>query len=171
MTIAQIEDAIIQRLKDKGLQVRDIDVQKGIEGIPQPAVYVATEEGRFEKIGQITFKQSLSIVLYIVFKHLKSEKERRRGIYPIIEGIIGILMLQDMGLAIEPLKPRSFKNITDEDSDRAGLMAYQIEFETSYNIARMEDEVATDLLKIGLNYYLKPGDDVSDASDLVTLGV
>jgi hypothetical protein len=167
--IAEIEDKIIQRLKDKGLQVRDIDEQKGIEGIPQPAVYVATEEGKFERITQSTFRQTINIFLYIVFKHLKSEKDRRRGIYPILEGIIGILMLQDMGLRIEPLVPRGFRNITDDDTARAGMMAYQVEFETSYTIVRMEEEVATDLLRVGLNYYLKPGDDVVDASDTITL--
>jgi hypothetical protein len=169
MTIAQIEDAIVQRLKDKGLQVRDIDVQKGVEGIPQPAVYVATEQGKFERVSNSTLKQTLNIFLYIVFKHLRSEKERRRGIYPILEGIIGILTLQDMGLQISPLTPRGFKNITDDDTQAAGLVAYQIEFETAYNITKVDDEIVTDLLRVGLNYYLKPGDDVVDASDLTTL--
>lgn len=170
MTIAEIEDAIIDRLKDKGLQVKDIDIQKGGEGIPSPAVYIATEEGRFEKITQSVFKQAMTISLYIIFKHLKSEKDRRRGIYPILEGIVGILMLQDMGLSIQPLKPKAFKNITDIDIQNAGMMAFQIDFETSYDIKKMEEEAAVDLLTIGLNYYLKErDDDILDASDQVTL--
>ena len=169
ITMSQIEDAIVQRLKGKGLQVRDIDIQKGIEGIAQPAVYVAIEDGRFEQVSNYTFKQILSIFLYIVFKHLRTEKERRRGIYPILEGIAGTLTLQDLGLAIEPLKPIRFRDITDDDTANAGMIAYQMEFETSYNITRVDDETVTDLLRIGLNYYLKPGDDAVDAS-IVTLG-
>lgn len=169
VTIAQIEDAILERLKSKELTVREFDVQKGVEGLVTPACYIAIDAGSFKRLSQSVFRQILTITLYIVFKHLKDEKERRRGIYPILEGVIGLLTMQTLDLDILPLTPKSFRNITDEDSFRAGLIAYQIEFETSYDVVAMSDDVAGELLKIGLNYYLKPGDEIPDASDLVTL--
>ena len=36
-------------------------------------------------------------------------------------------------------------------------------------IDAVSDEVISNLLKVGFDYYLKPGDDVTDASDVVTL--
>ena len=50
-----------------------------------------------------------------------------------------------------------------------GLIAFSLEMSTSYTISRLDDEAVTDLLTVGLNYYLKPGDDIVDASDIVTL--
>lgn len=170
MTISEIEDAVVKRLKDKGLPVFEVDIRKGAEGLVKPAVYIAVEEGSFEKTSQNTFKQKLSIYVYAIFRHLTGEKERRRGIYPIIESIIGLLLLQDFDLKIHPLAPRSFRNVTDEDLSGSGLMAYQIVFETSYYVERLDDEQLTDLLKVGLDYYLKPGDETADAADVVNVG-
>lgn len=168
--IIKIEDAIVARLKDKGLEAGEIKIQKGVEGIVKPAVYVSTEEGKFQRITDTTYKQVLGVHVYIVFKHLKNEAERRRGIYPLIQGAIGILALQKLGLKIDPLKPISLRNVTDDDLNELGLIAYQIVFETAFNIDKMSDEEATDLLTTGLSYYLQPGDSVKDAEDTVTLG-
>ncbi|MBI5234737.1 MAG: DUF1834 family protein [Deltaproteobacteria bacterium] len=170
-TIAEIEDAIAKRLKDKGLAVLEVDIRKGAVGLVKPAVYISTEEGRFEKVTQSTFKQRLSVYVYVIFRHLHNEKERRRGVYPIVESVIGILLLQDLGLKIQALAPLSFRNVTDEELNAAGLMAYQLVFETSCCVERTNDEALTDLLKVGLEYYLKPGDDVTDATDTVNVGV
>lgn len=169
MTIAQIEDAIITRLEAQNLQVGEIKIQKGTEGYLRPTVSVATEEGKFTRITDVTYNQTLNIHVYVVFKNFKNEAERRKGLYPILEGIIGILALQKLGLAIEALKPVRFGNVTTEEMDGLGLLAYEIVFETGYNITKMDEEQAVDLLKVGLDYYLKPGDDASDASDIVTL--
>ncbi len=170
-TMAEIEEAIIGRLKDKGLPVLAVDISKGAEGLTTPAVHIATEEGRFEKTTQNTFKQKLSIHVYVIFRNLRSEKERRKGVYPILESIIGILLLQECGLKIAPLTPLSFKNVTDEELSGSGFIAYQIVFETARYVERMDDETLTDLLKVGLDYYLKPGDAAADATDVVNVGV
>jgi hypothetical protein len=36
-------------------------------------------------------------------------------------------------------------------------------------VEAVSDDVITDLITVDLNYYLKPGDDISDAEDIVTL--
>ena len=45
----------------------------------------------------------------------------------------------------------------------------EIEIDVSEVIEAISDEVLGDLLRIELNYYLKPGDDIEDAVDLVEL--
>ena len=87
--ITQIEDAIVARIQTKlAANAGMVAVQKGIEGNPQPAVYVSTEAARFEKVSQETFKQELTIFVDIVFEQLTDEHERRKGIYLILEGIL-----------------------------------------------------------------------------------
>lgn len=168
--ISQIEDAIVNRIKERLSSAAGVvSVQRGIEGIPQPAVYVSAEEGKFERTTQTAFKQELTLYVDIIFEHLSNEAERRKGIYLILEGIIQILLLQRLGLDISPIHLKRFRNTTDEELKGLGLIAYTIEVETSYYIKKAEDEVATNLLKVGLSYYLKYGDEVKDAEDTITL--
>ena len=167
--ITQIEDAIVALLKVKlTASTAGISVQKGFEGLPVPAVYVSTEAGRFEKITQSTFREHLTIYVDILFLQLSDERERRKGIYLIMDGILQTLLLQDLGLSIKPLMPESWRNTTHEEFRKKGLMAFSLEVATSYTITKQDDETVTDLLAVGLNYYLEPGDQLA-ASDTVTL--
>jgi len=167
--LVNIENAIIDRLETGGLSVRDIDIKKGARGLIYPAIFVSTTAGEYKKLGQVKYKCSPTIAVVAVFKHRGGEKERRHGVYPILEGIVLRLMLQDMGLEITPLVPVRFRNVTDKALGEKGLMAYQIDFKTSFTVTRVDDEVAVDLLKVGLEYYLQdPVDDgVADAEDLI----
>jgi hypothetical protein len=114
----------------------------------------------------------------IVFSHLGGEGERRKGVYLILDGVIRCLLLQTLGLAITPLMAKGWKNTTIEELRDKGLIVYSLELQTSYNLTMEREEDATtvegetpvDLMAIGLNYYLKPGDDLADAVDIVTLG-
>lgn len=168
MTIAEIEDAVLSRLQNAGLGVR-LEIQKGSAGIPQPAVHLSTDMGRFEKVSQNTTKWIVVLSLDVVFKNFRTEKDRRRGLYPILHGIVSYLSQQTLSLAIAPLAPKTFRNVTTEEDAAAGEIVYLLEFETSFNVTRMEDEQAVDLITVGLSYLNQPGDQVADASDTVTL--
>ena len=161
--LVNIENAIIDRLETGGLSVRDIDIKKGAKGLIYPAIFVSTTAGEYKKLGQVKYKCSPTIAVVAVFKH--------HGVYPILEGIVLRLMLQDMGLEITPLVPVRFRNVTDKALGEKGLMAYQIDLKTSFTVTRVDDEVAVDLLKVGLEYYLQdPVDDgIADAEDEITL--
>ncbi|WP_310601202.1 phage protein Gp37 [Desulfobulbus sp.] len=171
--INEIEDAIVALIKEKvGDAAGRIAVQKGVEGIPQPAVYVSTEAGRFEKATFTSFRHELTIYVDIVFSYRGADDaSRRKGIYQILEGILRTLIWRDMGLAIKPLVPKNWKNTTVEEMRQQGLLAFSLELATAYTITQAKDEetAAADLLAVGLNYYLTPGDDIADAVDLVTL--
>ncbi|MEW6595653.1 MAG: phage protein Gp37 [Thermodesulfobacteriota bacterium] len=168
--LAQIEEAIVGRVKTKLAAVAGtLAVQRGAEGLPQPAVYVSTEAGRFQAVTQQSFRQELTIFVDVIFSELSSEGERRKGVYLILQGIIQTLLLQQLGLAIKPIVPTSWRNTTTEEYREQGLIVYSLELATSYVISKLDDEATVDLLTVGLNYYLKPGDDTVDASDTVTL--
>jgi hypothetical protein len=170
--ISAIEDAVVVRIQAKLDQaLAALGIQKGTEGIPEPGVYISTEEGAFTKVSSDTFKQEITCYADIVFKHLgsKGEEQRRKGVYLILEGIVLALLLQKLELEITPIIPKSFRNNTTEEAKSKGLIVYSLTFTTSYHIKRVDDEALEDLLAIGLQYYLKPGDDVADASDQIDL--
>jgi phage gp37-like protein len=170
--LSAIEEAIVARIQTKLTEaVTRIDVQRGIEGTPQPAVYVSVEEGIFTRVTDDVIRQTVTIYVDVVFSNLQSEAQRRKGVYPIMEGVLGCLFGQKLGLEITPLAPKSFRNTTTPELKEKGLIAYALELNTSYHIRRMDDEVVTDLLTVGLLYYLQPDDGVADAEDLVTLQV
>jgi hypothetical protein len=170
LTFSDIEEAIVTRLTTSLADAaRRVDVQRGVSGIPQPAVYASVDAGEFMKVSQSTYKVQLKIYVDIIFKHLSSELERRKGIFLILKSIILSLMLQDLDLNISPLRPKSFSNTTTDELGEKGLISFSLELETGMTMTRVDDEVTVDLLRVGLNYYLQPDDDVVDASDLLTL--
>lgn len=169
--IIDIENKVITRLEDGGLSVRDVSIKSGTTGIIYPAVFLSTETGDYKRITQTKYRCELTLVIIVIFKNYKSEKDRRHGVYPILQGVIDLLLLQDLDLEILPIIPKSFRNVTDDALADKGLLAYQIELETSYVIEKTDDETTVDLLKVGLEYYLQdPEDDeVMDAQDIVEL--
>jgi hypothetical protein len=167
-TCTDIELAVLTELTTKIEGIRAAANQKDQVGLyPGPTVSVAIFEGAFEKVTQATWKQKVTVHVLLTFKHERGEEERRRGINPLVQGVVQTLMLRDLGLAMEALKPVRFREVTDADDYEARAIVYLVEFSTSFNLTRLDDEAAGDLLKVGLNYYLQPGDDVVDASDLV----
>ncbi|OPY07252.1 MAG: hypothetical protein A4E68_01934 [Syntrophaceae bacterium PtaB.Bin095] len=168
--LSEIEEAVAARITEKlAAAAGYVAVQRGTEGVPKPAVYVSVEEGAFEKVSADVFRQTVKGYVDIVFSHLGNEEQRRRGIYPILEGVLQTLLLQTLGLEIAPVRPKAFRNVTSETLRAKGLLAYSLEFETSCHLRKLDEEEAADLLRIGLNYYLQdPEDDeVVDASDLI----
>lgn len=168
--IAEIEKKIQQRIEDKIASIRDVDIQKGVKGaLINPAVAVSVEEGTFEQRGQKSFKTPTTVYVELEFRNLRSEEDRRKGAFPIMLAIIQFLMLQDLDLGIDQLIPIRWRNVTDNDDFSKATMRVQILFKTGFTITKTDEEAADDLLRVGLNYYLKPGDDAVDASDTLTL--
>jgi len=166
--LSDIELATLARLEEKGLAVKAFQNQAKAGSLTVSAISCAVGNGTMRKIG-LRLKWEFPIYLVIEFKNLKSEEDRRKGIYPILEAAINFLFLQDLGMGIDPLVPSAFRDITTEEEEAAGRIVFGAEIKTGFTTERMEDEQAEDLLKVGLNYFLKPGDEVADASDEVTL--
>jgi phage gp37-like protein len=170
--IAAIEDALVAYLQAQfGTAIR-IAIQKGFEGIPQPGIYVATDEGRFQRTSNNAFRQTNTIFIDIIFKGLNTEALRREGLYGVMEVAINSLAWQTLGLAIHPIEPKSFRNVTTEEMLRDGFVAYTLEVETWYQVTKMEPADAPELLSASFGYYLnapveEPAGTPPDASDLI----
>jgi hypothetical protein len=165
--ITEIEEKIVEKLEAAGLPVKDFDVKKGLRGLVFPSVFVATELGSFSKITSNKTKCDLKIIISIFFKHPKNEAERRKGINPIIEGIVQTLFLEKLGLEISAIGPKTFRNATTQNLADDGILLFQIELLTSFNFTKTEDEAA-ELLTVGLSYLLNGADEAIEA-DIVTL--
>jgi len=170
--ISILEDAILARLAAGALQVRDIDIEKLKAGVAHPAVYISTETGTFTKKGQEVYACELHQFLVLLFHNVKDERARRRGLYPILEGVAQLLMGQTLGLDITPIKPVRFRNVTSEAFRKQYLCAYELELTATVELRKEESQGdAGELLRIGLEYYLQdPADDGrADATDLMDL--
>lgn len=169
--ITSIEEAVLTEVKASFSSIRAGAIQKGQAGLyAAPTVSVAIFEGNLKPEGR-GWRQSVSVVLLVTFKNIRSEEDRRKGINPIVQGMISLLSGRDMGLAIRELTPERWKDVTDAQDEQAGEIVYTLQFGTSFLISRADPEAGTapDLLSVGLNYYLKPGDDQVDAADEITL--
>lgn len=167
--IFEIEKSLVSLLKEKSINVNDVSFGKGLEIPNFPYITVNVESGRFTRIANEKYKVVLKIALYVFSKNLRTEADRRMGIYALIDGISGLLLDNNLGLEIEPLRILEFENITNEEMANQKIIVYRISLETSYVLDVKSYETYEDLLRIALDYSLKPGDDVADASDLITL--
>ncbi|PKN05553.1 MAG: hypothetical protein CVU74_01100 [Deltaproteobacteria bacterium HGW-Deltaproteobacteria-9] len=170
---AEIEDGIIARLNAKLSGVTKVSVDKAHSNLNLnlPIINVIAGGGTFVSVTMSQYKCKTQVFVILTFQNLKSEADRRKGVYPILLAILLFLAGNKFGLKIEALVPKRLDNITEEAEAKAGKIVFQIEFETGFVITPTSDEELVDLLTIGLNYYLQdPADDnIADASDVVTL--
>jgi phage gp37-like protein len=91
------------------------------------------------------------------------------GAYQIIKDARLLLLNQDLDLAIAPFKPGAVKSLFNKKLLAQSLAVFSLELKTQYVISQPAEASQPDWLRTGFNYYLKPGDNVADASDLITL--
>ena len=171
--LADIEGAIVTLLETADLGVKKVEARSTGRTPGLPAIYVTVNAGALTRIGQpkSVYKCQVSILVHIMFENFANQDQRRKGMNTILEGALLLLMDNDVGLDITPLKALRFGDITDADMAAQGLLLYALEFSTNCEIRPPADIFAGDLLRIGLAYYLQePADDhITDADDLVNL--
>lgn len=134
-------------------------------GEPQP---VASNHGKWRFKGE-----------FIVFcgqrnlagnQAVRQGDARNPGVYALMELAAAALLNKDFGLAITPLKPGPITTATSQVVSRDSVMVYGMRWRTEWVQAEqvLELSPAGVLASIGLEYFLKPGDQVADAADLVT---
>ncbi len=175
--LADIERKAIDRLKTKGKlpHVSAFEIKKENDLAPvTPCIRNVIADGKFTSKGQISYRVDITLYVIIIFKHVSDEESRRKGIYPILAGVVSLLAGQELGLKIDELVPLSFREITNREDTDSGLIVFQVPFATHFNIEKVSDEQAADLIAIGLNYYLDPSKisdpaAIPDAVDKVTI--
>src|SRR6185295_7597320 len=169
--LEQIEKGVLAHLEAKVLMpARQMIVEKtgaggtGAKSLSVPSLGVAIEAGRLTPNNALktVFRNDLRLFVYLDFSSLRDEAAVRHGLYPFVLSTMSFLSGQDLGLNISPLVPVQFQNTTEQADMDLGRMNFMIEFSTSYYFNRLDDEAASTLLRAGIDYLLKPGDDEAD---------
>ncbi len=182
--LAAIETAIIDRIKGAGLAyLRTVESYGGqfdddtfdvIRVLP--AIWVTfAGSGKPEQKSERKFTTPATFAVMCCARSTRSERTTRHngpagevGVYQMLTDIRQLLMMQDLGLAIDHFRPGATRTLYNTALRNSGLAVFSQEWHTKY-VELAPAETSVDLKRIGLNYPLKPGDDVADASDLVTL--
>ena len=121
--MSDLQEAILTRLKDRGLDTNEIAYKDLIDGtinITRPAVNITFNDASVKKVTLTTYKFVTTISLILVVNWLRGgaqgEGQRKAKIYDLIEATSDYLVIQDFGLPLEnPLFPMGFRNITTAD--------------------------------------------------------
>ena len=84
--------------------------------------------------------------------------------YQIIEDVKTLLLMQDMDLDIDPLRPGAIRTLYNTRLRSSGLTVFAQDWHTRFVDAVPPEADETELLEVSLSYLSKPGDDVSDVS-------
>jgi phage gp37-like protein len=94
------------------------------------------------------------------------------GVYQMLHDVGLLLINNDLGLPVGNLKPGATRTLFNTKLNGQAMAVFAREWHTEFIETQPREPIdPTDpmWLSLGINYYLKPGDAVADASDLTTL--
>jgi len=186
--IQQIEQAMLARLRSvsrpyTGLTVESYGAQLDDELFAWvrtvPATWVT-----FDKVSESTRISRLRFRITGTFEVLCAQRAlgendgrmggpllaRDVGVYQLLEDNKLALANQKLGLAIAKLTPGPIRSVMKGAAQRDAMAIYAQAFSTTWVEEIPDEELDTDgvLIRVGLHYLLKPGDDVEDSLDELT---
>jgi phage gp37-like protein len=180
--LALIEDAMIERLK--GLQyVRNVESYGGQFDDDTfdvvrvlPAIWVTfAGAGKPEHKSAGKFLTPVTFAVMCAARSVRSERATRHGgpagevgVYQMLKDTQPLLTMEDLGLPIDHLRPGAIRTLYNTKLRSSGLAVFAQEWHTKYTYEASDGDAA-EVLRVNLQYRLKPGDDNTDASDLVEL--
>lgn len=189
--IAEIEDALVAAIKAAsfGYKLGTVDSYGGELGgddsalailVRQfPAVWVTFKgESDPKPIGTAKdkWRAEAEFMLLVATRSPRGERLTRHnasatevGAYQIIKDARLLLLNQDLGLTIDLFKPGAVKSLFNKKLLNQSIAVFSLGLKTAYVIKQPAEANQPDWLRTGFNYYLKPGDDIADASDLITM--
>ena len=174
MIIGDIESAIVDRLTKKGLKARTFEIcdADGIENMVCPALNIAFWDGSFKNANLSGSKLQMTALYYltIVVQNAQSEQARRHAVYPMVLSAVSLISgwrpvdidgktIPDTGYVSARRLRKSYETKT--------RIAFTAELSVPLTIECGSEEDAEEILKIAIDYMLKPGDDDSDAQDMI----
>lgn len=91
------------------------------------------------------------------------------GAYQIISDMRQLFVGRDLLAGADLLNPGGIKTLFNATIEKNYLAIYAVEFTTKYYLAATP-LAEVDWLRTGIDYFLTPGDNIADASDLLTMG-
>ncbi len=141
-----------------------------------PAVWVTVGGSKPKRVGSHSWLLAPTIAVMVGTRNVRGERQTRHGTvnepgsYQILEDVRNLLVGQTLGLALAPLAVGNDRTLFNTRQGAEARSVLAAEFLTSFTYQPpAPDAVAEDLNLIGLNYYLRPGDEIADAVDTVTL--
>jgi phage gp37-like protein len=157
-----------------------------------PAVWVAFKgegEGQPVNTARSVYRVPATWVVFVAARNLRNEAATRKGdrvrvgTYQMLADVRALLAGQDLGLEMDALLPGRVQSMVNARLQGQGVSVYAMEWHTKYDYRAFERGTGQPtagadgqptaplpvLSRIGVNYYLTPGDDVADAVDLLTL--
>lgn len=185
--IARVEDAMIDVIKGaKGLgyALKSVETYGGqfddetfdiVRTLP--AVWIAfagAQKPHAMNTERDAWKVPATFAVMCGTRNLRGERDTRHGntgevgTYQMIADMHALFVNQDLGLPIDYIAPGPVRTLFNTRVKGGALSVFAVEFNTAW-IVRQTAAPDLALLKVGIDYYLKPGDNVADASDLLTL--
>ena len=189
---AAIEDAIIARLQTAsdsgalGYRLAEIASYGGefddetffTQVRKFPAAWVTIGGAKPRPLSARKILYTLTIAVMVGTRQVRGERSTRRGSvnepgsYQLLNDVRRLLAGQSFGLDIAPLRPGADRTLFNTRLGAQARSVLAAEFATDYTFTIDDPDSADslpDLTRIGLHYNLKPGDDLEDASDQITL--
>lgn len=204
MTILiNIEDAIVSRLtQGLGRMAREVNHYRGeLESISKPAVtdrfpivwvgFAGATKTEAYGTSRQQYKTRGEFSVIVADQDAFPGEITAVGTYPLIYGVRRLLSQQDLGLAIEPLRPGIIRLLRDMRCDGQAFSAYVCRFQTAWietalnnqhwpspESADEPDSILADhdgrlespapyWLRTKLDYHLTPDNGKADAEDIV----
>ncbi len=189
--VRQIELAITARLAQlmvpAGVTVESYGAQLDDETFAfvrtLPAQWVTFDAiTNVKKTGRRTYIYTANFEVLSAQRHLADNARRLNdasqdqdmGAYELIERAKLALAGQKLGLCIQPMEPGAVRSVMKGMASRDAIAIYAQQFSTSW-METLESldalppgQAEGELITVGLNYLIKPGDDATDTSDIVT---
>ena len=179
--VAQVENAIVAALKTAatgftGLPQASIESYGGqlddetFEWVRTPAKPTRHGTARDKWLFPATFTVFCGQRNLAGNQRLRQGDARNPGVYALLQLVREALLGQDLGLPIEPFEPGALRVTTSVVINRDGVMVYAFDWHTRWVETTQAAPLAPEgwLDRIGLQYFLKPGDAVADAADELT---
>ncbi len=142
MTNSDIEIKILELFcSDKTGPFKAVDVQRILPALVRPGMAVAVMSGEYEVPDNSgIIKETAKVVVSVVVKNVATESERRKTMHPAVSYVVRKLHNNDLGLDIEPLEAKGWREVTDENYLSEGVMVCELEFKTSIDVHTEESE-------------------------------
>lgn len=141
-----------------------------------PAVWVTVGGSKPRPLSAHKVQLAPVIVVMVGARNVRGERHTRHGSvtepgsYQLLEDVRALLLGRDLGLAIGRLRMGADRTLFNTRLGKEGRSVLAAEFHTEHTYTLPDPLTDGGALEgIDLRYYLKPGDEVQDAADVVAL--
>lgn len=185
---AQLEDQVIARVKGAsdsnalGYRLAQIGSYGGefddeaffTQFRSFPAVWVTVAGDTPKKISALTWECGLKLAVMVGARNVRGERFTRHGSvgdvgsYQMAQDVRDLLVGQTFNSLVTGLDLGPTRTLFNTRQGNAALSVLAVEFSTRYTYRKPEVDPGS-YTGIDIRYYLKPGDDIADVVDTLTL--